>query len=343
MSFLKKLGCKIIGWNANILAECGESSQCMFRKLLSAIFIVSTLWGAIGYVFAGRYIGIESWYGKTIMAAVFILIVVCIERVIILKVGKHKFTSIIRIFLAICMSTLGAFIFDQVIFKNDLNAQIRRQREEVTIPKITQTRMLTLQSTIDNYSAQIDSLGNVNEMLYEEIKTRPIIKATTLQTEEKLTGEIDSLGNPIKTKIRSTAEYITENPKMALVKANTDQINLYQEELTKYQQAKQELAEDVRQEYLNPNYPNYVKIGFMEELNATLSVITQSWITIVFYCLLFAFMLLLELFVVSIKLGETCDYEKIVEHQLHVKIIELQNAERISTENLISRQTEKKE
>ena len=42
MKVLTNIGCVLIGWNKNILKECGEASHRQFRKLLSAICIRTT-------------------------------------------------------------------------------------------------------------------------------------------------------------------------------------------------------------------------------------------------------------------------------------------------------------
>ena len=61
-------------------------------------------------------------------------------------------------------------------------------------------------------------------------------------------------------------------------------------------------------------------LGFIEELEATVKVISNSWVSLVFYVILFCFLTFLELFVLTIKMGESkCDYELIVEHQLNLK------------------------
>ena len=48
MKTLANIGCFIIGWNKDILKECGEASYRQYRKLLSAISIMMVLWGTIG-------------------------------------------------------------------------------------------------------------------------------------------------------------------------------------------------------------------------------------------------------------------------------------------------------
>ena len=120
MKTLTNIGCFLIGWNKEILSECGEASNRQFRKLLSAICIMMALWGTIGYCFAERYINIESTILKALVSMMFMLIVLCVERVIILTVGKARLMTLMRVMLALCMAVLGSCIFDQIIFSNDI-------------------------------------------------------------------------------------------------------------------------------------------------------------------------------------------------------------------------------
>ena len=101
MKSLKEIGCSLIGWNPAILKECGEASQRQFRKLLSAICIMMVLWGTIGYCFAERYIGIESIPFKLLVVVAFMFIILCVERVIILTVGKARLMTVMRVMMAL--------------------------------------------------------------------------------------------------------------------------------------------------------------------------------------------------------------------------------------------------
>ena len=125
MKTLNNIGCALIGWDKNILKECGEASHRQFRKLISAICIMMILWGTIGYCFADRYINIESLVLKICIALMFMLIVLCVERVIILTVGKARLMTVMRVMLALCMAILGSCIFDQIIFRNDIEQAIQ--------------------------------------------------------------------------------------------------------------------------------------------------------------------------------------------------------------------------
>lgn len=100
MGILTKIGCFIIGWKSDILKECGEASHRTFKRYISAIIILSIIWGTIGFCFADRYVGIESLHGKILISLVFTTIIICIERFIILTVGKLGWMGFIRGLLA---------------------------------------------------------------------------------------------------------------------------------------------------------------------------------------------------------------------------------------------------
>ena len=312
MKTLRNIGCFLIGWDKNILNECGEASYRQYRKLLSAICIMMILWGTIGYCFADRYINIESCALKVCVSVAFMFIVLCVERVIILTVGKAKLMSIMRVLLALCMAVLGSCIFDQIIFRNDIQQAIQEHREDVISATITK-RLAIYDSDIQRITTDMDSLSKATIALNEELQKRPIIKGTNVSTQEQVVG-VDENGKPQKVKTQIVNTVTLANPLAEQLKANNDQIQIYSTQLEQLRQDKKEVAEKVREE-MNQRAP-----GFIEELEATLKVVSQSKVSLAFYIILFCFLTFLELFVLTIKMGENkCDYELIVESQLYLK------------------------
>lgn len=312
MKTLRNIGCLLIGWDKNILKECGEASFRQYRKLLSAISIMMVLWGTIGYCFADRYINIESWLLKICIAAVFMLIVLCVERVIILTVGKARLMSFMRVLLALCMAILGSCIFDQIIFRNDIQQAIQEHREDVISETITK-RLFIYDSDIQRITQEMNSLSKATIELNEELQKRPVIKGTNVSTQEQVVG-VDENGKPKKVRTQTVNTVTLANPLAEQLKANNDQIQIYSTQLEQLRQDKKEVAEKVRAE-MSLRTP-----GFIEELEATLKVVSQSPISLAFYIILFCFLTFLELFVLTIKMGESkCDYELIVENQLYLK------------------------
>lgn len=314
MKTLRNIGCFLIGWDKNILNECGEASYRQYRKLLSAICIMMVLWGTIGYCFAERYINIESFVLKVCVSMVFMLIVLCVERVIILTVGKARLMSFMRVLLALCMAILGSCIFDQIIFRNDIQQTIQENRENV-ITETVKKRLSIYDSDILRITNEMDSLSKATLVLNEELQKRPIIRGTNVSTQEQVIG-LDENGKPQKVKTQTVNSVTMANPLAEQLKANNEQIQIYVNQLEQLRQEKKDVEETVRLE-VEGRAP-----GFIEELEATLSVVSNSPISLAFYIVLFCFLTFLELFVLTIKMGENkCDYELVVENQLFLKRI----------------------
>lgn len=312
MKTLRNIGCFLIGWDKKILSECGEASFRQYRKLLSAISIMMVLWGTIGYCFADRYINIESCALKLCVALAFMFIVLCVERVIILTVGKARLMSVMRVLLALCMALLGSCIFDQIIFRNDIQQAIQEHREDVIGNTITK-RLAIYDGDIQRITQEMDSLSKATIALNEELQKRPVIKGTNVSTQEQVVG-VDENGKPQKVRTQTVNTVTLANPLAEQLKANNDQIQIYSGQLEQLRLDKKEVAEKVREE-MSQRAP-----GFIEELEATLKVVSQSKVSLAFYIILFCFLTFLELFVLTIKMSENkCDYELIVENQLYLK------------------------
>ena len=312
MKVLSNIGCFLIGWDKKILNECGEASYRQYRKLLSAICIMMVLWGTIGFCFADRYINIESYVLKTCVSVAFMFIVLCVERVIILTVGKARLMSVMRVLLALCMAVLGSCIFDQIIFRNDIQQAIQEHREDL-IEETIKKRLTIYDSDIQRITQEMDSLSKDVIVLNEELQRHPVIRGTNVSTQEQIVG-VDEKGNPQKVKTQTVNTVTLANPLAEQLKANNDQILIYSTQLEQLRQDKKEVADKVREEM------NQRAAGFIEELEATLKVVSQSKVSLAFYIILFCFLTFLELFVLTIKMGENkCDYELIVENQLYLK------------------------
>lgn len=246
------------------------------------------------------------------VALAFMFIVLCVERVIILTVGKARMMSFMRVLLALCMAILGSCIFDQIIFRNDIQQAIQEHREDII--KVTITKRLSIyDSDIQRITHEMDSLSKATIVLGEELQKRPTIQGTNVNTQEQVVG-VDENGRPKKVKVQSVNTVTMANPLAEQLKANNDQIQIYSNQLEQLRQDKKDIAQKTTEE-VSQRAP-----GFIEELEATLKVVSQSWISLAFYVILFCFLTFLELFVLTIKMGENkCDYELIVEHQLSLK------------------------
>lgn len=331
-NLILRLGCLLIGWNPVILKQCGEASFRQFYKLTSALTIMMMLWFTIGYCFAGNYMGYEDdLLMKTVVGFVFLVIILCIERVIILTVGKATFMGCIRVLLAIVMATLGSTIFDQIIFRNDINAEFDLIREK-KIQDIVASRIKMIDLDATRLKTENDSLTLLQDHILVELVNKPTTTVTSVNYRTVSDGS-DQYGNAKTKRVAETQQTVVENPLKSqldmvqkTIKANNDKMNELVENKLNIQQT-------VVEEY-SKKAP-----GFIEELMATVNVVKQSMWTIIFYFVMFGFLMLLETFVVSIKFTDTtCDYDLIVEHQLRLRKLKLQAIENGEQEKYVTKQ-----
>lgn len=319
MNAFKKIGCRLIGWDEQILSTCGEASKRQFRKLLSAVSIMMVLWGTIGYCFAQNYLDMTNVFARIGVACVFMFIILCIERVIILN-GKNKLMAVMRIMLALCMAILGASIFDQLMFKNDLQQEIASHREDV-ISETVNKRLAIYDADITRITRAVDSISSCNDELYRQIEANPTTTVTAVSSSEQVAG-VSADGKPIKTTVQSVNKTVVPNPRIAQAQGNEEQLKIYNEQLEQLRLEKKDVEQNVRAEISSR------PAGFIEELEATIRVISHSWVSKTFYIIMFLFLMFLEMFVLTIKgCDNDCDYELIVEHQLSHKRTLLNNTE----------------
>lgn len=315
-----RFACFLVGWNATLLKECGESSRRTLRKYMSAIIILSIMWGIVGYCFAERYIGLESLIGKLIASSVFITIIICVERYIILTGKLNRSMAIVRGVIAFLMAVLGSTIFDQIIFKNDVEFKMKEiltEKINLEVPRRNQI----INNELTELQGNIDSISTVNAYLTEEINKKPATTITTYDNEKKAIG-LDEDGNPIYANDVKKTTHVIANPLIAQREANTNVLEQYNERKVNLQNLKLETEKIVRQEY------EEAPIGFLQELEALMQLVSENHIALIFYIFLFCFLLFLELLIVISKGSEDdSDYDLIVQHQQRIKAETLKRME----------------
>ena len=311
MNTLTKIECFIVGWKPKILENCKEASYATLKKYVAAIAILSIVWGIIGWCFADNYLGIQSWYGKTITSIFFITIIVFIERYIILSHSSIKLLAFFRILLAFLMAVLGSTIFDQIVFKNDIKVQMKEIRTEqinIEIPK----RTIIIDNQLVEISKMIDSISAINNALYGELMKTPVIIVPEVTTTRRQTGR-DDAGRPIYENDRTITQRSVPNPKTEQAQQNDVLLNKYREQVKSLNANKLNIADDVRTEY------EQASTGFLEELGALYTLLTKNGFVLAFYIFLFLFLMCLELLVLTTKGSNKCDYELLIDFQLETK------------------------
>lgn len=322
MNWFSKIGCRLIGWNPEILRSCSEASYKTLRRYTSALIILMFLWASIGYLFTEQYLKAPLW-GRIAASFIFMVVIVLIERQIILQVGKNKAIGTVRFILAFLMAIIGATIIDQIIFKDDIQKTLVEIRDQ-EVKKMLPNRIATIEARLNVINRNIDSLDQFNLKLSDELAKRPTIKST--QTESRDVPVVTADGTTEMKKAYNVTTIDVENPRKAQLDNNTKLVAEYRAQVEQYTAQMMNAETNLRNELES-------KTGFLEELSAIILLLRQKPVAFAFYMLVLGFFLLLELMILFSKHNDQkCDYEMVVEHQLHMKKIMLEELVRSRTE-----------
>lgn len=315
MNWWIKLGCKLTGWSSSVLSQCSEASKTQLSKYTSALLILMIVWSITGFCFAQRYIGLPIW-GCILVSLVFVTIVVMIERQILLALHPTKKLATFRLVIAIIMAIVGSSIFDQTMFGKDIDKQMA-DTIELQTADLTQKRVSNIDSKLMAFQIEKDSLNKVNSELQADVNAHPwIIQKSVTNSQDRLVvnGKIKVVNNP------SVTTNQIANPKQIVIAANNEkikQIVLQENDLNKKRLT---VEEDTRKEC-------QANVGFLEELEAMVSIVTTRTVAGIFYVIFFLLLMSLELFVVTSKMGdEECDYELAIKGAERVKMAQFNSA-----------------
>ena len=315
MNWWIKLGCKLTSWSSSVLSQCSEASKTQLSKYTSALLILMIVWSITGFCFAQRYIGLPIW-GCILVSLVFVTIVVMIERQILLALHPTKKLATFRLVIAIIMAIVGSSIFDQTMFGKDIDKQMADTIELQTVD-LTQKRVSNIDSKLMAFQIEKDSLNKVNSELQADVNAHPwIIQKSVTNSQDRLVvnGKIKVVNNP------SVTTNQVANPKQIVIAANNEkikQIVLQENDLNKKRLT---VEEDTRKEC-------QANVGFLEELEAMVSIVTTRTVAGIFYVIFFLLLMSLELFVVTSKMGdEECDYELAIKGAERVKMAQFNSA-----------------
>ena len=275
MNWWIKLGCKLTGWNSSVLSQCSEASKSQLNKSTSALLKLMIVWSITGFCFAQRYIGLPIW-GSALVAILFVTIVIMIERQILLAIHPTKMLASFRFVIAIIMAVVGSTIFDQTMFGKDIDKQMA-DTIELQTAALTQKRVGIIDGKLTAINAEKDSLDKLNSILQADINANPwIIQRSVTNSQEKLVvdGRIKTVNNP------SVTTNQVANPKQDVVNANNEKIKQLVEQEKEWSKKKLTVEEDTRKECK-------ANVGFLEELEAMVSIITNRWVAGAFYIIFF--------------------------------------------------------
>lgn len=299
MNWWIRLGCKLTGWSSEVLSQCSEASRSQLSKYTSALVILILIWSVTGFCFGQRYIGLPLG-GCVLVSLFFVTIVIMIERQIILTTEKSFSMLAFRAIIALVMAIVGSTIFDQTMFGKDIDKQMANNIE-IQVTELTNQRVHTIDDKLKALQMERDSLMSVNAILQSDVNKNPFIVQTsrTNATNKILMpdGSIKVVTNPSVTKNQIL------NPKQSQIEANDKILERIKDQEQKWTEKRLTVEEDVRVECKE-------NVGFLEELEAMWSIITNRPLAGGFYLVFFFLLMSLELFVVVSKtVDKECDYE----------------------------------
>jgi len=309
-----KLGCFLTGHNYTIVKNSSEASSKSVKKYLSAILIVSILWGFIGFVFSQRYLK-TGIYGSAVVAIVMVIIVVQIERQIILATGKVWLARSFRLVIAVVMAIIGSVIIDQIIFKEDVEKlKISNIQEEVN--KILPFKTAQLDMEINALDSLINKKDSERARLIGEVTKKPFIKGSTSQRinhKIQIRKPDGTIKDTLVAKTDVTLIDIT-NPKADYIPNIDQQIAGLRSQMAEKQSARITIRQDLENELKT-------KTGFLDELTLLFSILFSHNIALFVWVCLFIFFLAIELFVLMNKFGDVrTDYDMTIVHQMETRV-----------------------
>lgn len=316
MNWWSKFGCKLTGWSSEVLAQCSDASRCRLSKYTSALMILILIWSVTGFCFAQRYIGLPMW-GCCLVSVFFVTIVIMIERQIILTIEKSFSMLAFRAIIALVMATVGSTIFDQTMFGKDIDKEMTNTIE-IQTTELTAQRVHTIEDKLAVLRAEYDSIISINSSLQEEVNKNPFIIQTSVTNSTNRVvmadGTIKTVNNPSVTKNQ------VPNPKITQIDTNNKKLEKISEQEQIWTEKKQTMEEDVRKECKEND-------GFLEELEAMWSIITNRPLAGAFYLVFFFLLMSLELFIVVSKtVDEECDYEAAIKGSQNIRILQFKRA-----------------
>ncbi|PRD56397.1 DUF4407 domain-containing protein [Sphingobacterium gobiense] len=302
-----KFGCFLTGFNYNLVKNSSEQSAKNVKKYTSAMLLIVLVWFFIGYSFATRYLHLATWGG--ILGGILMgFVVIQIERIIILSTRVSTWSSLFRILLALVMSILGAFIMDQITFKDDIElrkAQVMDERVKIAVKRSEED----LQKQIQDLDTMIATANARYETVSEDLKKNPVI--VTSYTNRSITRDSD--GKEVNS-TQSTNKSVMENPK----KLEMEQLHKQIETL---QNKKFALAASITSIKERKEQELKASTGFLDELTLLHDVVTSSSIGLFVYLLFLFFFLAIELFVLVMKLTDNdSDYDRLLRHQTDIRV-----------------------
>jgi len=272
----------VTGNDYNMLKNETPASRIKVSAMGTALFIPVIIWFINGYFLITEIMN-GPIYQAIITGAIFAVLIFIVDRSLLMATNS-KFLALFRILLGLVISILGAIILDEIVFKDDIEQQMMEIKNE---------------STMD-YLGNIDDLYASNlARIQAEVDNRYTAWQSAMEDAKK---EADGTGGSGTKGVHAIA-----NLKLDIADSNREA----------YENAKAELA--TLQEKIQIDKDNKiseVEEGFKDSallmrIKALYMLVVKDSFMKAIYILFTAFIVLLELMVIILKLSwSKTNYEK---------------------------------
>lgn len=312
-----RFGCFLTGYKYDVLNGCSEVAHRAVKRYTAALLIICILWGFIGYSFVSKYLAAD-WYYAIPGAALFIVIILQVERQIILSDSKSKWKYGVRTFIALVMAVIGSIIIDQIIFREDI-----RHKELFELNAQVDTLLPAKQAELKRQLSSTDSALSRKEQerktLVDELTKNPTINIVSRQKDVIPISVVTTDSNKTTTnktaltpKMAVTVTAIT-NPKMSMLAPVDQQIKELRAIKLDQENHLLKLRSEVEQEAK-------ASVGFLFELQLMYRILRDSGPAFFVWSLWALLLLGIEIFIMVNKMthGET-DYDVTIQHHMDLQ------------------------
>jgi hypothetical protein len=312
-----RFGCFLTGYKYELLKGCSEISYRAVKRYTAALIIICILWAFIGYTFVNKYLA-AGWYYSFLGAALFVLIILQVERQIILADTGGKAKYVVRGFIAVVMAIIGSIIIDQIIFREDIK---HRELFELNaqVDSLLPGKEVELKSQLAGTDSALLKKESERRALADEIIRNPMIQVVSTQTNPVLlpTTTVDSNKRTV-TQTQVTLKTIysknwVPNPKQGMLGPLDQQIR----ELRTIKLSQENRIIKLRDEVELEAKAN---TGFLYELKTMYLILRDSGPALFVWTLWFLLLLGIEIFIMVNKLAHVeTDYDATIQHQMELQ------------------------
>lgn len=312
-----RFGCFLTGYKYELLKGCSEIAHRAVKRYTAALIIICILWAFIGYSFVNKYLAVD-WYYSCVGAALFVLIILQVERQIILADTGNKAKYVVRGFIAVIMAVIGSIIIDQIIFREDI-----KHRELFELNAQVDSLLPAKAAELKAQASQTDSAINKKETersrLVDDLSRNPTIQVASRQNDAVVVPVTTTDSNNTTTTktslVRKTAYSVNsiQNPKMSMLAPLDQQIKDLR--LIKMGQENRiiKLRTEVEQEAK-------ANTGFLYELKTMYHILRDSGPALFVWVLWFLLLLGIEIFIMVNKLAHLeTDYDVTIQHHMELQ------------------------